>query len=99
MGSVVSPSLTSTRAGSMPSCVGGGLGHDGVGAGAEILRAEADEDAAVGQEADDGCGGGASCAVVGGGHAVADEVVAFDDVGRAWIAVRLDQPKRSAAWV
>ena len=31
---------------------GGGLRHDGVHAGAEVLRAGADEDAAVGQEAD-----------------------------------------------
>ena len=57
--------------------VGCGLGEDGVGAGAEVLGADADEDTAVGKDADD-CGrGAASGAVVGGGHAVADEFVAF----------------------
>ena len=40
-------------------CVGCGLGEDGVGAGAEVLGADADEDAAVGEEADD-CGGRAA---------------------------------------
>ena len=58
--------------------VGGGLGHDGVDAGAEVLRAGADEDAAVGKDADDGLRGGAVGGVGGGGHAVADELVAFD---------------------
>ena len=57
--------------------LGSGLRKDGVGSGADVLRADADVDAAVGQDADDGGGGRASGSVVGGGHAVADELVAF----------------------
>ncbi len=76
-GRVVSPSLTSTSDGIHVEGVGGGLGEDGVGSGAEVLGADADEDTAVGKDADDCRGGAASRAVVGGGHAVADEFVAF----------------------
>ncbi len=38
-------------------CVGCGLGEDGVGSGAEVLGADADEETAVGKDADDCCGG------------------------------------------
>ena len=71
---------------------GGGLRHDGVHAGAELLRAGADEDAAVGHEANNSLRGGAVRGIGGGGHAVADEVVAFDELAGLGISLSCFAP-------
>ena len=52
--------------------VGGDLRHHGVGAGAEVLRGRADDDAAVGQQAHQRLGGAAVGRIGGGRHAAAD---------------------------
>ena len=78
LGRVESPQLDVDEGGVEAEEAGGSLGHDGVHAGAEVLGAGGDVAAAVGKEADDGHGGGAVGGVGGGGHAVADVVVAFE---------------------
>ncbi len=80
LGRLESPSFDVDERGIDAEGVGGGLRDDGVDAGAEVLRAGAGKGAAVGEDANDGLGGGAVGGVGGGGHAVADELVAFDDL-------------------
>ena len=86
--------MTSILRGSRPEGVGGDLGHEGVHAGTHVVRGRAYVGGAVGEDADCGACAGAACSVGGGGHAVADEVVAFAKLAGLGVTGRLDQPKR-----